>query len=96
MTSDDIIARLSREKPTLDSLGVASLELFGSLARGAGSASSDADFLVEFSGRADFDRYMDLKLFLENILGRRIDLVTRGGLRPELRPSIEQDALRVA
>jgi len=51
---------------------------------------------VRFDGRADFDRYMDLKLFLEDLLGQRVDLVTEQALREEVRAHVEQDLLRVA
>ena len=39
---------------------------------------------------------MDLKLFLEEILGRRVDLVTEAALRDEIRARVQQDLLRVA
>ncbi|MGH2456741.1 MAG: nucleotidyltransferase family protein [Candidatus Limnocylindria bacterium] len=52
--------------------------------------------LVEYDGAATFDRYMELKFFLEDLLGRKVDLVTRNALRPRRRPSIESEAIRVA
>lgn len=73
-----------------------SLSLFGSVARDEASESSDIDFLAEFDGQATFDRYMDLKFFLEELLGSRVDLVTTGALRPRIRPNVERDAIRVA
>ena len=75
---------------------MSSLSLFGSVARGDATASSDVDLLVRFNGPATFDRYMDLKLFLEDLLGRRVDLVTEQALRKELRARVEQELLRVA
>ena len=54
------------------------------------------DLLVRFNGPATFDRYMDLKLFLEDLLGCRVDLVTEQALRKELRARVEQEMLRVA
>jgi hypothetical protein len=51
---------------------------------------------VRFEGRATFDRYMDLKLFLEDLLGCRVDLVTEHALRKEVRAQVEQELLRVA
>jgi predicted nucleotidyltransferase len=39
---------------------------------------------------------MDLKLFLEDLLGRRIDLVTEQALREDIRAQVEQERLRVA
>jgi predicted nucleotidyltransferase len=85
MNADEIKKRLGREHATLERLGVASLRLFGSLARGTGGPASDADFVVAFKGPVSFDRYMDLKLFLEDTLGCRVDLVTEAALRPAIR-----------
>ena len=96
MGRDDVVQRIRAEQDQLDQLGVASLHLFGSLARDEAGAASDVDLLVSFEGPATFDQYMDLKLFLEDLLGRRVDLVTDRGLRPELRPYVERELLRVA
>jgi hypothetical protein len=76
--------------------GVGSLALFGSAARDELRESSDIDVLVRFTGPATLDSYMDLKFYLEGLLGRRVDLVTDKGLRPEIRPAVEREAIRVA
>jgi uncharacterized protein len=75
--------------------GVRRLNLFGSTARGDTPEDSDIDFLVEFEGPATFDRYMGLKLLLEDVLGHHVDLVTSKSLRPELRPYVERDLVQV-
>ena len=95
-SSDEVTRRLAPHAGRLRALGVTSLSLFGSVARGEARHSSDLDVLVEFAGPAGFDRYMELKLFLEDLLGRRVDLLTTRALRPELRPYIERDLIRVA
>ena len=77
-------------------LDVASLSIFGSVARNEAGVDSDIDILVSFSGASTFDRYMDLKALLEQATGRRVDLVTQAALRPELRADIEREAVRVA
>jgi hypothetical protein len=66
------------------------------VARGDSTETSDIDLLVRFEGRATFDRYMDLKLFLEDLLGCRVDLVTEHALRKEVRAKVEREMLRVA
>jgi len=91
-----VVKRIRANQARLTELGVASLSLFGSVARGDSTDDSDIDLLVRFDGRASFDRYMDLKLFLEDLLGRRVDLVTEQALREEIRAHVEQDLLRVA
>lgn len=96
MDSNDVIEKLRGEKAELQNLGVASLKLFGSTARGTAGPHSDVDFLVRFRQAPSFDTYMDLKLYLEKILGLKVDLVTEEGLRPELRSSVEKDQLLVA
>jgi uncharacterized protein len=77
-------------------MGVVSLGLFGSAARGDMAANSDIDVLVEFSGPATFDGYMDLKDYLQDLLGRPVDLVTRKALRPALRARIAAEIVNVA
>lgn len=96
MNADQTIERIRSLRPQIDALGVASLGVFGSVARGEERDDSDVDILVAFNGPATFDQYMDLKLLLENALGRRVDLVTERGLREVLRPSIERELRRVA
>ena len=96
MRSDEIIRRIRDHRTRLDKLGVASLALFGSAARNEARENSDIDLLVRFEGTATFDRYMDLKLFLVDLLGRPVDLVTQRALRDEVRPHIERDLLLVA
>jgi predicted nucleotidyltransferase len=76
--------------------GVRQLAVFGSVARGEARSDSDVDVLVTFDGPADFDRFMELKFYLEDMLGRPVDLVTQPALRPELSARIEREAIRVA
>ena len=97
MDRDKLLKVLQEHKDELQRrFGVKFLALFGSVARGEAGPESDVDFLVEFEGAASFDRYMDLKFFLEDLLGRPVDLVTRKALKPRLRPYVEKEAIRVA
>lgn len=76
--------------------GVRSLSLFGSVARDEAGPNSDVDLVVEFEGPTTFDAHMGLLVFLEDLLGCRVDVVTAKGLKPRLHPLIEQDLVRVA
>jgi len=96
MNADETIDRIRSLRAQIDTLGVASLSLFGSVARGEERDDSDVDILVAFNGPATFDQYIDLKLLLEDVLGRRVDLVTERGLREALRPTVERELRRVA
>ncbi len=96
MGRDDVIRQIKANLSRLSEFRIKSLAIFGSVARDEAKPDSDVDILVEFDGLATFDRYMELKLFLEDLLGRPVDLVTRKGIRPELAPYVEQEARRVA
>ena len=87
---------LSANRAELERLGVETLALFGSAARGEERPDSDLDFVVRFTGTATFARYMDLRFLLEELLGHPVDLVTWKGVRPEIRESVEREAVRVA
>jgi predicted nucleotidyltransferase len=92
---EQIRDRLIARRGELARLGVASLALFGSAARGGMAVESDVDILVEFAEPATFDGYMDLKFFLEDLLGRRVDLVTDKALKPALRSRIADELVDV-
>ncbi len=96
MRRDDVIRLLTEHKQELLQFGVKSLALFGSVARDEGHLASDVDILVDLGERATFDQFMDLKFYLEHLLGCRVDLVTRKALKPRLRPYVEKEALYVA
>ncbi|HRO61155.1 MAG TPA: nucleotidyltransferase family protein [Burkholderiaceae bacterium] len=96
MNRDQVLASLARSKPLLmERFGVTDLALFGSISRGTARQDSDVDILVSFDGPATSDRYFGVQFFLEDLLGRPVDLVTDKALRPELRPFIEREAVRV-
>jgi predicted nucleotidyltransferase len=90
------ISRIRKNRLHLTELGVKSLALFGSVACGEAGPKSDIDILVEFEGRATFDRFMDTKYYLEEVLGRRVDLVVPDAIKPQMRPAIMQDLIYVA
>jgi predicted nucleotidyltransferase len=96
MRKEEVVRRLTDHRQELVQFGVKSLGLFGSVVRDEAQPTSDVDILVEFEGQATFDRYMNLKFYLEQLLGCRVDLVTRKALKPRLRPSVEKEVLYVA
>ena len=76
--------------------GISELALFGSVARDEAREDSDVDIMVSFSETPTFTSFMELKDDLEQRLKARVDLVTRTGLKPRIRPQVEREALRVA
>nr|VFJ75533.1 MAG: hypothetical protein BECKFW1821C_GA0114237_107913 [Candidatus Kentron sp. FW] len=96
MRSDETLKQLRTHKATLARrFGVTRLALFGSIARNAATSDSDIDILVVFDGPATSKRYFGLLFYLEDLLGRPVDLVTDKALRNELRPYVEQEAIYV-
>ena len=96
MRRDDVLRLLESRKADLRRFGVRSLRLFGSVARDEAVEDSDVDLLVSLDGPPTFSSFMKLRIFLEDLLGARVDLVTEKGLRDRIRPSVEKDAIRVA
>lgn len=75
-----------------DKFKVEKIGLFGSYVRGEQSAESDIDILVEFYEPVGWE-FIDLKDFLEEILGIEVDLVTIGALKPQLKDSILEEVV---
>ena len=75
---------------------VASLSIFGSVARGEATETSDSDILVEFNGPVGLFAFIGLQQHLEELLGCKVDLVTPDALRQEMRERILKEAIRAA
>jgi len=87
-TLNEIEAILREQKPILrERFKVEEIGVFGSYARGEASKESDIDIIVEFYEPIGWE-FVDLKEFLEAILGKEVDLVTRNALKPQLKSEI--------
>lgn len=75
--------------------GVVRAGIFGSVARGEATASSDVDFLVDFEKGRTLVDLSGLRLDLREILGRDVDVATRGSLHPKLREQILTELIPV-
>jgi predicted nucleotidyltransferase len=97
MKRDDVIRILQQHRPELaERFGVKSLVLFGSVAPGQATEASDVDMLVAFDRPTGYFGLVRLQLFLQELLGREVDLGTPGSLRPAMRTRVEMEAIRVA
>lgn len=96
MERDQILALLKSRRRQLKKYGVHSLSVFGSVARGQARKNSDIDILVDFEKPVGLFEYARLKMYLEDVLGREVDLVTPEALRKELREEILREAIRAA
>ncbi len=83
VTKYDILRILNENRRRLLGLGVRRIGLYGSYVRGEQHFASDIDLLVEFeAGRKSFDAFMELAFWLEEILQRKVELVTTESLSP--------------
>jgi predicted nucleotidyltransferase len=94
MERDQILALLKRHKRQLKKYGILSLSIFGSVACNQARKNSDIDILVDFEKPVGLFEYARLKMYLEDVLGREVDLVTPEALRKELREDILREAIR--
>ncbi|QQS31631.1 MAG: nucleotidyltransferase family protein [Acidobacteriota bacterium] len=88
---DDIREVLYTSKPELlTKFHVKNLAVFGSYARNEQRSDSDIDILVEFTEPVGIE-FVDLANYLERLLGRRVDLVSRKGIKPKYFEKIKGD-----
>jgi len=80
----------------MNQYGVASLSIFGSVARDNAELNSDVDVLVEFNKPVSLFEFMDFKEYLEKIFNRKVDLVTIDALKPQLKKQILDEAVHAA
>ena len=92
MDRDYVLSVLEAHRPELERrFGVVSLDLFGSFARRQAREDSDIDLLVRFEGPTCLAREAEMQDYLEDLLGRPVDLVPAERLRPEYRAYAEKD-----
>jgi uncharacterized protein len=85
----DLFALLAKHQDELRQFGVRRWGVFGSFVTGLQNDRSDVDILVEFEpGKKSFDNFMRVALFLEQQIGRRVELVTPESLSPHIGPHI--------
>ncbi len=93
---ETVIAALQAVVPELKARAVREVWLFGSAARGELQEASDIDLLIDFESPVTLFEFTRLRRYLESILHRPVDLVTRDTLKPQLREQILREAVRAA
>jgi predicted nucleotidyltransferase len=91
---DEIITTLQRHQTELRAHNVENIGVFGSHARGEAEPASDIDLLVTLN-QPSLTGYVRLKLYLEELLGRPVDLVQTETIRPELKDQIMREVVYV-
>lgn len=96
-TKTDLLALVANHQRELTGFGVRRIGVFGSFVREQQDATGDVDMLVEFeSGHKTFDNFMQLAFYLEDLFGRKVDLLTPESLSPHLGPRILREVEYVA
>jgi len=92
-TKDEVFKLLRQSGAQLRRFGVRRLSVFGSFARGEPNDESDVDLLVEFDpDEKTFNNLLGLADFLEELFGRKVDIVTPESLNPHFGHHILREA----
>lgn len=95
MDAQEILAKLRANETALRERGVAHAALFGSRMRGDNRPDSDTDIMIEIDPAAHitvFD-YAGLKEYITSLFDGPVDVVSRDGLKPYIRPAAAADAV---
>ena len=86
---EGLLQLISTHRSEIAGFGVKELALFGSFKRNQANEDSDVDLLVEFEpGQKTFSNFMQLAFFLQDLFGRKVELLTRQSLSPFIGPKI--------
>jgi predicted nucleotidyltransferase len=89
LEKEHIIGSIQESRAALRSLGVKSIGLFGSFVRGDTSQQSDVDILVEFDPeKRTYDNFIETCFLLEELLDRKVEVVTADSVSPYIKPYI--------
>lgn len=97
MKKSDAIRRLRDTADAVRGMGATALYVFGSTVRNEAGHDSDIDLFIDYDPESRFNAFdlVGIKLFLEEELHVPVDVTTRDGLHPRLRPRMEQSAVRI-
>lgn len=93
--SDQLADIKEKTVPILKKHNAIEAYVFGSTARGENRPDSDVDILVRFNHMDSLFKFVGVKLDLEDVLGKKVDLVEMGALRSEFREGVNQDKVRI-
>ena len=95
MRRDQVIARLKEAEPALRARGIRRAAVFGSVARGEERPDSDIDIMIEIDPDTHLSvyEYVGLKEYVAGLFEGAVDVVSRDGLKPYVRPAATADAI---
>lgn len=93
---EEIKSKLKLVKPILErEYYVKEIGIFGSYVKGRQKRGSDIDILVDFKRPIDLFKFVELKHFLQKILGKKVDLVMKSALKPRIGKKILEESIYV-
>jgi predicted nucleotidyltransferase len=96
-TKEELLAAITSNSEVIKGYSVSNLGLFGSFSKGTFTESSDVDLLVNFiPEQKTFDNFMELSFFLEELFGRKVELVTPQSLSKFIAPQILNEVENVS
>ena len=95
MKNDDIHSLTIKILPILKEEGVLRSAFFGSVARGEANENSDVDILVDLPKGSSLFDLIDLQKKLEDAIGKKVDVITYGGVSPLLKDIIQKDEIKI-
>ena len=94
---EQVIDLIKKNNHKIKSFGVSRIGLFGSFVKNEQTTHSDIDLLIEFEkGQKTYDKFIKLAFFLEDLFGRKVDLLTDKSLSPYLGSHIINETEYVA
>ena len=89
MDNNEILSTIKENDSKISEFGVKEIGLFGSYSMNKQTENSDIDILVKFyEGKKNFDNYMDLKFYLQDLFNKKVDLVIADNIKSELEEEI--------
>jgi predicted nucleotidyltransferase len=90
-SKDDIKRIIAENRVPIINYGAKSIGLFGSFQNGTQTAESDIDLIIEFdSDKKNFDNFINLAYYLEELFNRRVELITPESISKYIKPHIEK------
>lgn len=96
MTKTELLVKLTNIKDELqEQFGISQIALFGSYAKDKATNESDVDIAIIKTNRKDYFLMLDAKIFIENVLQKRVDLGYFDSIRPFVKKRIQKDLIYV-
>ena len=95
-TLEEVKAILEANKDNLkEKYKIKTIGIFGSLVRGEQKRRSDIDILVDFEVTIGFFKFLEMEEYLSELVGTKVDLVSRKALKPRIGKYILQEVIQI-